>query len=78
MGPSGSIMFGPRAVYFPVSLGQGQHIIPISNIPNPVIAIIDDRRAFRVMMNLAVAAVIAVLSAPIVTNLVGLIQQRNF
>ena len=29
MGPSGSIMFGPRAVYFPVSLGQGQHIIPI-------------------------------------------------
>ena len=29
MGPSGSIMFGPWAVYFPVSLGQGQHIIPI-------------------------------------------------
>ena len=35
------------------------------------------RRAFRFMMNLAVAAVIAVLSAPIVTNLVSSRQIMN-
>ena len=29
MGHSSSIMFGPRAVYFPISFRQGHHIIPI-------------------------------------------------
>ena len=29
MGASGDIMFGPWAVHFPVSLGQGCNIVPL-------------------------------------------------
>ena len=35
MQSSGSIMFGPSAAYFPVSLGQGWHIVPMQYMTMP-------------------------------------------